>query len=1023
MIPESVDPRNRDGHASSEATLPGSPSPAGDEDTPAPTGDEATLAGSDAPSGVADTLAARGDEATLAAGGPPGGRTGSALRRGDLVGRYVVLDRLGAGGMGVVFAAYDPELDRKVALKLLRTAGERGSATARARLVREAQAMARLTHPNVVTVHDVGTLGDDVWVAMEFVRGVTLRRWLTAAPRPWRAVVAVAMEVGRGVAAAHAAGLVHRDLKPDNVMVADDGRVLVMDFGLARSIAEAQPEAETEPAPAPRQATSLERTRAGDLLGTPAPRQAPSLELTRAGDLLGTPAYMAPEQLLGLPTDARTDQFSFCVMLWEALYGVRPFAGDTLVTLTYALTQGPPPTAPRNSAVPRWVRRVVERGVAREPDQRWPSMAALLTALGRDPSRSRWGLAAVATVAIAGMTGFGFTALTEQRARSGCAAAAGSIDAMWSQRAEAAAAGLAAAAPYGADTWARVEPRLARWRDAWHETREQLCVAAEVEETLTPANHAAAIECLAERRAGLELALELFAAADAEVVQRAVSLATSLAAPAACAEARASGPVNERGDPAARQAARSKLARAQGLQAAGRYAEGLALARAVAEAARTAAWPAIEAGARIEAGVLAGRVTQLEPARRELERAFRIAGAAGLDAITADAALELTSLAHLLARPAEAYAWERTAEMLLVRLGEAEGPRAARLAGIRGAALHDAGMFEAAQAEYERMLALQQATLGLDHPELAVPLSSLAMIRSLRGDLDGAEALHRQALALSEAALGPSHPYVGASLLNLGTLAVRRGEVAEAERLARRALELLTAAHGDESLALTAAINNLADLAQRDGRSAEALVLHRRNLELYERVLGPEHPDLAATLGNLGATHHLLGEHAEARRFYTRAIAVLEAAYGPEHADLAQPLSNLALLEEDTGRPEAARPLYLRALAIEERARGPGHAAVAEVLLSLADIELTAGRPAAALPNLERALAIGERLAQSDEELAPTRLALAQVLGETGGDRARAQQLARLARGGFAAAGDAEALAEADAWLQRHAKR
>ncbi|MCB9701177.1 MAG: SUMF1/EgtB/PvdO family nonheme iron enzyme [Myxococcales bacterium] len=305
---------------------------------------------------------------------------GALLERGATIGRYVVLSRLGSGGMGVVYAAYDPELDRKVALKLLK-AGQ-GDAAGRARLLREAQAMAKLAHPNVVAVHDVGTVDDQVFIAMEFVQGTTLSRWLWQKPRSWAQIVELSLAVGRGLAAAHRAGLVHRDLKPENVMVGDDGRVRVMDFGLARvdgrALAGSTPLADSSARP---------REAALDL------------DLTRTGAMLGTPMYMAPEQWEGGETDPRTDQFAFCVVLWEALYGERPFGGGTVAALSHAVTNGIISAPSDPSRAPPWLRRALERGMTLIPDERWPSMDALLAELGRD-RRSP-----LARIALAGAVG------------------------------------------------------------------------------------------------------------------------------------------------------------------------------------------------------------------------------------------------------------------------------------------------------------------------------------------------------------------------------------------------------------------------------------------------------------------------------------------------------------------------------------------------------------------------------------------------------------------------------------------
>ena len=290
------------------------------------------------------------------------------------IGRFVVLKRLGEGGMGVVYAAYDSELDRKIAIKLLHPEASIDGSTdqATARLMREAQALARVSHPNVVQIYEVGAHGSEVYVAMEFVDGVTLSEWLSSTKDPpWREVLDVFIPAGRGLAAAHAKKLVHRDFKPANVLVAEDGQVRVLDFGLARRVR------------SPRAASDLTKT------NTQSGASNLNLTITNAGVRLGTPAYMAPEQHLGDDVDARTDQFCFCIALYEALYGQRPFPGNNMTALAMNVTQGKMHRAPKGSKVPDWLRRIVVRGLEVDPENRWPSMEALLEQLGRDPGAKR----------------------------------------------------------------------------------------------------------------------------------------------------------------------------------------------------------------------------------------------------------------------------------------------------------------------------------------------------------------------------------------------------------------------------------------------------------------------------------------------------------------------------------------------------------------------------------------------------------------------------------------------------------
>jgi formylglycine-generating enzyme required for sulfatase activity len=339
------------------------------------------------------------------------------LEAGARIGRYLILERVGSGAMGVVYGAYDPELDRKVALKLLGGDGAGQDAIAGARLLREAKAMARLTHPNVVVVHDVGMFEGRVFLAMEFLGGGTLKTWLAARPRTTREIIQVFAGAGRGLGAAHAAGLVHRDFKPENVLLDKDGRPRVVDFGLAREASAASDRTDED----------VGRISAGS--GTPALAVLPASEiseettlnplgtLTRSGVIMGTPAYMAPEQFLGEATNEQTDQFSFCVALYEALYGERPFGGESLLRLVSNITDGRLLPVPENREVPAWIRRAVLRGVHADPAQRWPSMEPLIAALEDDPvtRRRRRVLSALAAVLVVASLAVGTQAIFQRR--------------------------------------------------------------------------------------------------------------------------------------------------------------------------------------------------------------------------------------------------------------------------------------------------------------------------------------------------------------------------------------------------------------------------------------------------------------------------------------------------------------------------------------------------------------------------------------------------------------------------------
>ena len=330
------------------------------------------------------------------------------LQRGAAIGRFVMLELLGRGGMGEVFLCYDPELDRRVAVKLLRPMRGGRAGEAPARLLREARAIARLSHPNVVTVHDVAVWEGRVFLAMEYVAGPTLTAWAREHAADPAAIVAVYRQAGEGLAAAHAAGLVHRDFKPSNAMIDADGRVRVLDFGLVRAQA------------------GLDVT----TVDASSSRHHMALQLTHAGDVVGTPAYMSPEQIRGAEIGPASDQFSLCVALHEALYGQLPFAGDSLGSLFRSIQRHKLPEPPRGSRVPAWVRAALLRGLHPVPEDRFASMDALLRALGASSTRRRrLGLGiGVGAVAVAALAGF-LTARAQGPEL--CTGAAAELAAVW----------------------------------------------------------------------------------------------------------------------------------------------------------------------------------------------------------------------------------------------------------------------------------------------------------------------------------------------------------------------------------------------------------------------------------------------------------------------------------------------------------------------------------------------------------------------------------------------------------------
>ena len=434
--------------------------------------------------------------------------------RGSSVGRYLVVDVVGHGGMGIVYAAYDPELDRKVALKLLHADLTR-SAELRNRMRREAKALARLSHPNVITVYDVGVDRGQLFIAMELIDGGTLGTWLCAAPRSVDEIVQQFVAAGRGLEAAHAAGLVHRDLKPANILVGRHGRVCVSDFGLVRVADE--PVAPVAPI-------------AGQLVGS----------LTQSGVLLGTPPYMAPEQLAGNPADARSDQFSFCVMLYEGLVGERPFEGKTLDELRAAVSNANLVDAMRGRKLPSWLRQILLCGLCTDPEKRYPSMAALLRDLGRDREhrRRRYGFAAAGLATLLAVAGVASS--TRGRAFD-CGAGDARLAGIWDAPTKASiqAAFRATGKPYADDVWHHVEGGGDAFALAWRRSYAEACEATHVRGEQSEQVLGLRMDCLNHRLDGVAALTDLFAHADGALLDRAASAVQQAADLASCADVRA----------------------------------------------------------------------------------------------------------------------------------------------------------------------------------------------------------------------------------------------------------------------------------------------------------------------------------------------------------------------------------------------------------------------------------------------------------------------------------------------------
>ncbi len=660
------------------------------------------------------------------------------------VGRYLIRGRVGVGGMGVVYAADDVALGRRVAIKLLHGAGSEGQA--RGRILREAQALARLSHPNVVQIYEVGEVGRQVFVAMEFVEGLTLGQWQHQQARSWRELLDVYLQAGRGLAAAHAVGLVHRDFKPENVLVGADERVRVLDFGLARTDGEGAP-AELRPA--------------GDVLLQP---------ITTTGAMLGTALYMSPEQWRASPADPRSDQFSFCVALHAALFDVHPFGGTTVHELRTRVLAGVVVNPP--GRVPGRLRRALLRGLRIDPEQRFPDMPALLAELER-VQRGRplaWLGLGVLALGIGAALGGRWSAPEELAAPDVCAGGAAQAQAVWgpTRRAAVRRAFLATERSDALGLWSQVAAQLDDYTDEWVAGHAIACGEAMAGEgprrprkDLSEGPYLT-MACLDRSLGELRALTDAFIEDADVVIGNAVKAAYKLRPLEEC-RAR---PVlalltTPPADPATAvqvQALAGKLDEISALLKAGDTARGVPLAREAAAQARALAHDHTTAEALVLLGSLESLAGEYPAAERSLFDAALLAERGDNRAALARARTELVFvIGYGQRRFDEALQWGELAGNAMHQLGRG-GALEVRLRSAKGLVLRARGDLPAARIELLAALTLAESTLGPDHPGVATALGNLAAVEADSGDREAAGAALRRALEIRERALGVEHP-------------------------------------------------------------------------------------------------------------------------------------------------------------------------------------------------------------------------------------------------------------------------
>jgi tetratricopeptide (TPR) repeat protein/predicted Ser/Thr protein kinase len=828
------------------------------------------------------------------------------FKPGDRLGRYVIVSTAGQGGMSVVYLAFDPELDRKVAVKLMRI-GSLGT-QGKQRLQREAQALARLSHPNVVPVYDVGTVRDQAFVAMEYVEGQTLKRWLKQ-PRRWREVLAVMVDAGRGLAAAHAAGLVHRDFKPDNVLIGNDGRVRVLDFGLARPVEDLDGSNPSERTPDERPPAGSPSSGSGE--------SARVGQVTRADQVIGTPAYMAPEQVANGATDERADQFSFCVTLYEALYKQKPFdhtetlSADALMTIAEKRSTGPVrhlAKAPSTPGVPGWIYKVVMRGLAVDPIHRFPSMDELLRELLADPgaARRKWVIGGVTAL----MLGAGvFGAVSSRRHQAAlCRGGEERMAAVWSDaaRTEVKKGFAEIGAPYADAAAQAVTRALDAYATAWTHMHQDACEATRVRGEQSEEVLDLRMACLSDRLKEVSALAELMRRPDAETVQEASRATQQLTPVAECADVSAlKAPVPRPRDPQQRakvDALQKRLAGVQAQYAVGKNEEAARLGDALLKDAQAVGFQPLIADVHLWRGRAhadLGEEAQSIPAYRD---AFAVALASRNDRTLKQAAVRLAQEYIYKNDMNEFHYWDEVAQAALDRTGPdarmesflqhtrcvglwQTGKLIARLDCLEkhargaervqpltdwelttlGLAASDTGRFSESIDFLKRGVAYSLKENGYTHPRTLEMRGYLCKGWIDYGDFDKALAECRDALKTAEEVAKENHYIVSKIELYLGSTLRELKRYDEAKKYLEKARPYVK----PEGEALV----ELAQIASATGDHGAALAFFKKSLEEDQMELAPDHPNLVVDLLQLGEAQLAHGD-AAARATLGRAYQI-----------------------------------------------------------------------------------------------------------------------------------------------------
>lgn len=931
---------------------------------------------------------------TISSSEPPEG--GRAPPRGveELAGRYVLIDEIGEGGGGVVFRAFDRELGRQVAIKLLSDTGAARPHLRSMRMRREAQANALLAHPNVVSVFDVGDHDGEIFIAMEYVDGGSLEEWLSE-PRSVDEIAATFLQAGLGLHAAHEKGIIHRDFKPANVLMGRDGRARVADFGLARGV----------------------RGHSAEDDHTPAPGGLVERSLTRTGTIMGTPSYMAPEQFGRSQVDARADQFAFCLAFAEALTGTQAPRGELQAT-GWTHAGWDPKAWLRQHAVPARLRAALARGLSLDPEERFDSMTPVIAAirayLGLVPRR-RAVFVAAAMVALVGIASW-----SAWRERQACVGLEAGLAGVWDDARRTRLVSEVRDGP--AAGWEEVWTSVDRWADHWVSARTAVCEATRVRGEQSDELLDVRMACLDRRLEGLRVLLALVDGGELAPADRVSDALLRLPGPQVCPSAQALDAAPPPADPeAARQAeiAERAFPELEALYAAGLTEAGVAKSASVAAAAKRSEHVPVRAQAERWRARFAEANDAFEEAGAAWEQTLLLAEAAADDGLRFEAMLALLRLDQ--GEPATAREADKNAawaKALLARQNGGARQRSALSAAL-GKLAYRRGDFTACREHGERAVVLVDRTPDVALFERLLVKEDLAQCLEQQGMRRRAAEVLREALADAERELGPRHSRVGLLQGRLSRALDFSGDHAGAEEAAQRAFEITMATLGDRHTSTALAYQALANVKFRKNDFAGSAENLARSIEILTAVHGPDSQQVGAMKSSYGLSLSRLGRYDDAATVHAEAVAALTASAGPRHPLTGAALGRLGANLDDQGDCEGALPYYRRAIEVL-RESDPEHGRILDQVRGLAGCLLKLGRHGEAKPTLLEGLDLSRRRDEGPYYTSMLELMAAQAMAATG-ERTRGRALARsaLERLRKEAGVHAELEAEIRAWLKK----